>query len=227
MENRVVIVEDVCKIFSLHIKQLSLRHEAGTAARRWLKRKPQQSTVNHFYALKNVTFSINQGESVAIIGRNGAGKSTLLRIISRIMRPTSGLAETKGRYVALFGLGAGFISTMTGRENIYLNAAMHGVAPDEIEKRIDDIIDFAELGIFIDQPIKDYSSGMNARLGFSIAIHILPDMIFLDEVLSVGDTAFQSKCMDYIMQLKQDKKTIIFVSHSSNSITMHGYHLFP
>ena len=134
------------------------------------------------------------------------------------MRPTSGLAETKGRYVALFGLGAGFISTMTGRENIYLNAAMHGVAPDEIEKRIDDIIDFAELGIFIDQPIKDYSSGMNARLGFSIAIHILPDMIFLDEVLSVGDTAFQSKCMDYIMQLKQDKKTIIFVSHSSSSI---------
>jgi ABC-type polysaccharide/polyol phosphate transport system ATPase subunit len=218
MESTIICVENVSKRFPLHQKQISLRHEAVSLLKRWGRRQSPLAGVDSFYALKDVTFSINRGEAVAIIGRNGAGKSTLLRIISRIMRPTSGICWVKGRYVALFGLGVGFIPTMTGRDNIHLNAAMHGISPWEIEKRIDAIIDFSELGAFVEQPVKDYSSGMNARLGFSIAIHILPDIIFLDEVLAVGDAAFQKKCMQRIEKFKADKKTILYVSHSEQSI---------
>lgn len=218
MEAPIIYVEKVSKRFRLQPKQISLRHEAISVMKHWGQKQKVLDGEDSFYALKDVTFSINRGEAVAIVGRNGAGKSTLLRIISRIMRPTSGICWVKGRYVALFGLGAGFIPTMTGRDNILLNAAMHGISPREIEQQIDAIIDFSELGTSIERPVKDYSSGMNARLGFSIAIHILPDIIFLDEVLAVGDAAFQRKCMQRIMQFKKEKKTILYVSHSEQSI---------
>jgi ABC-type polysaccharide/polyol phosphate transport system ATPase subunit len=217
-ENTVIQVENVSKAFSLQPQQLTLRQDAGTFLKQWFTKKSTRRAPELHHALKNVSFSIRQGESVAIIGRNGSGKSTLLRIMSRIIRPTSGFVTVKGRYVALFGLSAGFIPTMTGRKNIYLNAAMYGVKPKEIEERIDDIIEFSEIGKYIDQPIRDYSKGMSARLGFSIAIHILPDMIFLDEVLAAGDAGFREKCGERIDQLKNDRKTIIFVSHSESSI---------
>jgi lipopolysaccharide transport system ATP-binding protein len=221
MANRPIIqVEDVSKTFPLRVRQISLRQEAGAVMKKWLNRKQPPGPVETFYALKNVSFTVHRGETIAIIGRNGSGKSTLLRVITRIMRPTSGYASVEGRFAALIGLGAGFIPTMTGRENIYLNAAMHGIKKREIEARLESIIEFADLGVFIDQLIKDYSTGMIARLGFSIAIHILPDTIFLDEVLSVGDAAFQEKCMDRIFQLKEERKTIVFVSHSASAIRL-------
>src|SRR5690606_19688188 len=150
----------------------------------------------------DISFSITRGEGVGIIGRNGAGKTTLLRLLSGIMEPTTGHIEVKGRFSSLIGLGAGFDPQRTGRENIYLNAAIFGFSPDKVNTIIDDIIAFAELSEFLDRPVKNYSSGMVARLGFSVAIHIFPDIIFLDEVLSVGDAAFQAKCVERIKEIK-------------------------
>lgn len=217
MSKTVIEVENVSKAFPL-TKQMNLREEFTKVFKRYLLRKVSGEKPEQFYALKNISFNVQEGEAVAIIGRNGSGKSTLLRIMTRIMRPTAGYTKVYGRYTALIGLGAGFINTMTGRENIILNAAIHGISRTEIMTRIDDIIEFADIGQFIDMPVKDYSTGMNARLAFSVAIHILPDIIFLDEVLSVGDAAFQQKCMARINQLKRDQKTIVFVSHSEGAV---------
>ena len=168
-----------------------------------------------FVCLKNISFSIRKGESVAIIGRNGVGKSTLLKIVSGILKPTSGWARTYGRISPLLKLGAGFDGNATGMENIYLNAAIMGYTKKEIDAKIDEIIEFSELGDFIYSPVKTYSSGMMARLGFSIAISMESEIMLIDEILAVGDMAFQQKCYDKLSQLRAKGLTFLIVSHSS------------
>ena len=167
-----------------------------------------------FNALTDVSFNVKRGEMLGIIGRNGSGKSTLLQIICGILQPTSGSIEINGRVSALLELGAGFNPEFTGRQNVYINGAILGLKHEEIEVRLDDIITFAEIGDFIDQPVKTYSSGMYVRLAFSIAISVDPDVLIIDEALSVGDQGFQQKCVDRMMEFKKVGKTIVFCSHS-------------
>jgi ABC-type polysaccharide/polyol phosphate transport system ATPase subunit len=213
----VIIAENVTKQYVRAEARASLRHEALNLVRRAL-RQPPELHAQPFNALQNVTFTINRGESVAVIGRNGSGKTTLLRILSGILKPSSGRVEVRGRSSALIGLSAGFLPEMTGRKNIYLNAALFGVPPRQIDPILDDIIDFAEIRPFIDTPVKNYSSGMVSRLGFSVAVHILPDIVFIDEALSVGDAAFQEKCVDRMARLKAEGRTLLFVSHDLSRI---------
>lgn len=169
--------------------------------------------VNKFIALENVSFDVYDGEVVGIIGRNGAGKSTTLSMIAKVLKPTSGSVSIKGRIAPLLELGAGFHHDLTGRENIVLNGVLLGLSRKEILNKIDEIISFAELEEFIDQPIRVYSSGMMARLGFSIAIQVEPEILLIDEVLSVGDQSFQKKSSDKIDEFRKKGTTIIFVSH--------------
>lgn len=174
----------------------------------------QQPNTREFWAVNNVSFAIAAGESVGILGRNGSGKSTLLKLITRIIRPNHGRIMVNGRISALLELGTGFQPDMTGRENIYLNAALLGLERDYIEKHFQSIVAFSELGEFIDVPVKFYSSGMYMRLGFSIAVHIQPQILIIDEILAVGDQSFQEKCMNHIYEMKRRGTTIILVSHS-------------
>ena len=169
-----------------------------------------------FVCLKNISFKIYKGEAVALIGRNGVGKSTLLKIVSGILRPTSGYAKSYGRISPLLQLGAGFDGNATGMENIYLNAAIMGYTKKEIDAKLQDILDFAELGDFIYSPVKTYSSGMLARLGFSIAINMDAEIMLIDEILAVGDMAFQKKCYDKLTELKAKGLTFLIVSHSDS-----------
>jgi ABC-type polysaccharide/polyol phosphate transport system ATPase subunit len=218
----IICVESVWKRFSLRLKQVSLRHEALHVFKNLLIKDKDQiaSTKNDhiLWALQDVSFKVYRGETIGIIGKNGAGKTTLLRLLANILSPTRGSIEVHGRFTALISVGAGFIQTMTGRENIYLNAAMYDVRPAQVEKILDEIIAFADIGQFIDAPVKDYSSGMYARLGFSIAIHIFPDIVFVDEILSVGDKEFRAKCDQKIMELQKENRTFVIVSHSENDI---------
>lgn len=177
-----------------------------------------RSTHEEFWALREVTLDIRRGESVAFVGRNGAGKSTLLGLIARALTPTTGAVEVNGRLGALLELGAGFHPDLTGRENIYLNASLLGLTKPEIEGQFDQIAAFSELGDFMDAPLRSYSSGMHVRLGFSVAIHIHPEILLMDEALAVGDSGFQAKCLDRIMALKRARKTLIFVSHSAQLV---------
>lgn len=174
------------------------------------KRRP----VDVFWVLKDVSFAIEQGESLGVIGPNGVGKSTLLKLIARILEPTSGQIAVNGRVGALLELGAGFHPDLTGRENIYLNGSLLGLSRSEIRRKLDDIIAFADINQFIDVPVKHYSSGMYVRLGFAVAVHTDPEILLVDEVLSVGDMAFQQKCLDRIHQLQRDGTAILLVSHS-------------
>ena len=167
-----------------------------------------------FVCLKNISFKIYRGEAVAVIGRNGVGKSTLLKIVSGILKPTAGRARSYGRISPLLQLGAGFDGNATGMENIYLNAAIMGYTKKEIDAKLQDILDFAELGDFIYSPVKTYSSGMLARLGFSIAINMEAEIMLIDESLAVGDMAFQKKCYDKLTELKKKGLTFLIVSHS-------------
>lgn len=215
----VVQVDNVSKRYVFQQYRPSLRQEAVQMARRWVGRMQQGSWESQaFWPLKDISFTLNKGDTLGIVGHNGAGKTTLLRLLSGIIEPTEGTITVNGRFATLIGLGAGFDYERSGRENIYLNAAIQGVQPDEIEQRVDDIIAFSELGEFIDVRVKLYSSGMIARLGFSVAVHILPDVVFLDEVLSVGDTAFQEKSSERILELRERNTTLVFVSHSMASI---------
>ncbi len=171
-----------------------------------------------FWALKNVSFEIKPGEAVGFIGRNGAGKSTILKLLAGVMKPTSGDVRIRGRVAALIEVGAGFHPELTGRENIYLNGSILGMRTSEINKAFDRIVEFAELKSFIDTPVKHYSSGMYVRLGFAIAAHTDPDIFLIDEVLAVGDVAFQAKCVQALLSHRNSGKSMILVSHDLNKI---------
>lgn len=172
-----------------------------------------------FWATNNLSFEIKKGETVGIVGRNGSGKSTLLQMICGTLNPTSGNIEANGRIAALLELGSGFNPEFTGRENVYLNAAVLGLDKAETDARFDDIVAFSEIIDFIDQPVKTYSSGMLVRLAFSVAIHVDPQILVVDEALSVGDELFQRKCISRIQEIKENGATILFVSHSGATIT--------
>jgi lipopolysaccharide transport system ATP-binding protein len=171
-----------------------------------------------FWALEDVSFEIKQGDRVGIIGRNGAGKSTLLKILSRITEPTKGSINIKGRVASLLEVGTGFHPELTGRENIYLNGAILGMSKREIQRKFDEIIDFAEIEKFLDTPVKRYSSGMYVRLAFAVAAHLEPEILIVDEVLAVGDAQFQKKCLGQMGKVAQEGRTVIFVSHNMAAI---------
>ena len=168
--------------------------------------------------LKNINLTINKGESVALIGVNGSGKSTLLKLMTKIIYPTSGKIFINGKLTSLLELGAGFHQDFSGRENIYFNASIFGLSKEEIDKRVNDIIEFSELGEYIDNPIRTYSSGMYMRLAFSVAINVDADILLIDEILAVGDQHFQDKCLNKMLELKKQGKTMVFVSHSVSSV---------
>ena len=171
-----------------------------------------------FQALQDVNFTVEKGEAMGLLGPNGSGKSTLLQIIAGILPPTSGKVIADGRIAPLIQLGVGFNPELTGLENIYLNASLYGFRNNEVKKRLDGIIAFSELGTFIDTPLKHYSSGMQMRLGFSVAVHLDPDVLLADEILAVGDQEFQDKCHDKIAELRRNGMTLILVSHSREQI---------
>ena len=181
---------------------------------RWLS----GAKADGFWALRDINFKIHQGQTVGVIGPNGSGKSSLLGLIAQTMVPTEGEVRTTGRISALLELGAGFHPDLSGRENIYLNAAILGIPREDIRRRFDHIVDFAELREFIDMPVKHYSSGMYVRLAFSVAVEMNPDILLIDEVLAVGDTSFQGKCLDRIRQFQKKGKTILFVSHALETV---------
>ncbi len=196
--------------------QVSLRHEAMHLLKHPLQHRDHSEDL--FWALQDVSFAIQSGESVALVGRNGSGKTTLLRLLCGITRPARGYAAVRGRFATLIALGAGFNFERTGRENIFLNAAIQGIHPRRVGEYAERIVEFAELEEFIDVPVKRYSSGMVTRLGFSIAAHISPDIIFIDEVLAVGDEGFQQKCLVRILEMKREGRTLMFVSHSAETV---------
>ena len=171
------------------------------------------------WALKNVSFELERGEVLGIIGRNGAGKSTLLKILSRITNPTSGFAEIRGRVTSLLEVGTGFHQELTGRENIYLNGTVLGMKKKEIEQKFDEIVAFSEVEKFLDTPVKRYSSGMRVRLAFSVAAHLEPEILIVDEVLAVGDSAFQKKCLNKMEGVAKEGRTVLFVSHNMGMIS--------
>ena len=175
-------------------------------------------THEEFWALKDVSFDIKQGARVGIIGRNGAGKSTLLKILSRITEPTSGRVVIKGRVVSLLEVGTGFHPELTGRENIFLNGAILGMSKVEIKRKFDEIVDFSEVKKFLDTPVKRYSSGMHVRLAFAVAAHLEPEILIVDEVLAVGDAAFQKKCLGRMEEIGKEGRTVLFVSHNMGAV---------
>ena len=178
----------------------------------------QESTTEDFWALNDVNFTINRGDKVGIIGRNGAGKSTLLKVLSRITEPTTGKIHINGRIASLLEVGTGFHPELTGRENIYLNGAILGMNRKEIKAKFDEIVAFAEVDKFLDTPVKRYSSGMYVRLAFSVAAHLEPEILVIDEVLAVGDVEFQKKCLGKMGEVSKEGRTILFVSHNMNAI---------
>ena len=179
----------------------------------WKNNKADVRTV-----LKDINVNIKKGETVALIGTNGSGKSTLLKLMTKIIYPTSGTVKTNGKLTSLLELGAGFHEDFTGRENIYFNASIFGLSKKEIDAKIDEIIEFSELGDFIDNPVRTYSSGMYMRLAFSVAINVEAEILLIDEILAVGDQHFQDKCFAKLDELKNSSKTIVIVSHSLDSI---------
>lgn len=211
----VIIVDNVSKSFVLHHNRVqSLKGRfVGVFKERW-KQKNEE-----FHALRNVSFTVKKGEALGLLGHNGSGKSTLLQIIAGILKPSSGKVITKGRVAPLIELGVGFNPELTGEENIYLNASLYGFRNHDIRKLAPKIIEFSELGQFIDTPVKNYSSGMYMRLGFSVAVHLDPDILLADEILAVGDVQFQEKCKRKISSLRENGLTIILVSHSPDQVT--------
>ena len=188
------------------------------ASRRKALSKIQNSSREEFWAVKDVSFEIKQGDRVGIIGRNGAGKSTLLKLLSRIVEPTHGQIEITGRVASLLEVGTGFHPELTGRENIYLNGAILGMGREEIKRKFDEIVAFAEVEKFLDTPVKRYSSGMYVRLAFAVAAHLEPEILIVDEVLAVGDAQFQEKCLGKMQSVAADGRTVLFVSHNINAI---------
>src|SRR5215470_2335789 len=213
--------DGVSKKYRLHHGwYISVRDELARLARRVLLRDPGEP--HEFWALQDVSFEIKRGETIGLIGANGAGKSTILKILSRVTTPTRGSFAVAGKVGALIEVGAGFHPDLTGRENVYLNGAIMGMRKREIDAKFDQIVAFAEVEAFIDTPLKYYSSGMMVRLGFAVAAHIEPEILLVDEVLAVGDAAFQAKCLNKIAELKEQDKTIVLVSHVMQSILQHS-----
>jgi len=211
MSQPAVIVDDLSKKFRLyHERNLSLKSAVM---------RGRTSRHDEFWALRNVSFEVEAGKTHGIIGSNGSGKSTLLKCLAKIYWPTSGSITYNGKMASLLEVGSGFHHELSGRENIFLNGSILGMSRKEIESKLDSIIDFSGVERFIDQPVKNYSSGMYVRLGFSVAIHVQPDILVVDEVLSVGDEAFQRKSFDKFLDLKREGKTIIMVSHLLDTVT--------
>ncbi|MCB1039907.1 MAG: ABC transporter ATP-binding protein [Acidimicrobiales bacterium] len=198
-------------------KSFKVYQEGGQSAKERLIRAGRNPHIV-FKALDDVSFEVQQGETFALLGHNGSGKSTMLKCIAGTLRPSSGRLATRGRLAALLELGAGFHPDLTGRENIYLNGSILGFSKTQVDRIFDDIVEFAELSDFIDQQVKHYSSGMYARLGFSVAINVEPEILLVDEVLSVGDESFQRKCIDRVRQLQGDGRTILVVSHAADLV---------
>ncbi|EOU2056117.1 ATP-binding cassette domain-containing protein [Clostridium perfringens] len=178
----------------------------------------KEKNIKEFYALKGVSFEISKGECVGIIGHNGAGKSTLLKLLTGVAFPTSGEIEINGRLASMLELGSGFNPELTGMENIYFNGSLNDLTKEEIDGKLKDILEFADIGNFIEQPVKNYSSGMFARLAFAVAINVDPDILIVDEILSVGDVGFQVKCMEKFNEFKKKGKTILYVSHGLGTV---------
>ena len=212
MSKTMIEVNDVTMRFRMNNdKIMSLKEFVTTAIRGKLN-------YNEFTALNNVSFTVKKGETIGLIGRNGAGKSTLLKVISGILKPTSGSVTVRGNIVPMLELGSGFDFDLTGRENIFLNGAILGYDEDFLKEKYDEILEFSELGKFIEAPIRNYSSGMLARLAFSVAAIVKPEILIVDEILSVGDTAFQEKSRNRMLELMSGGTTELFVSHSIEQI---------
>jgi lipopolysaccharide transport system ATP-binding protein len=195
----------------------TLRESLSEIARHPFRRRSERSDI--FWALDDVSFDVKHGEAIGFIGRNGAGKSTLLKILSRITRPTRGTADVYGRMGSLLEVGTGFHPELSGRENVYLNGAILGMSRADIRRRFDEIVAFAEIERFLDTPVKRYSSGMYMRLAFAVAAHLQPEILVVDEVLAVGDTAFQAKCLGKMEDVASEGRTVLFVSHNMAAIT--------
>jgi homopolymeric O-antigen transport system ATP-binding protein len=192
----------------------SLRDLIPAVTRRlFSRRSADELAAKEFWALKDASFEVRRGEALGVIGPNGAGKSTILKLLSKILRPNKGAIRVQGRISSLIEIGAGFHPDLTGRENVYLNGAILGMTRDEISKKFDEIVEFSGIGDFIDTPVKRYSSGMYARLGFSVAAHVNPEVLLVDEVLSVGDMKFQEKCLQKMLSFARGGHTVVFVSH--------------
>jgi lipopolysaccharide transport system ATP-binding protein len=222
MSSAPVVFDHVWKRFQRGKRHDSLRDLIPSAFRRLTQRQPQTDHVDsaeEFWALRDVSFEVPSGTAFGIIGPNGAGKSTTLKLLTKILRPTQGYRHVRGRIGALIEVAAGFHPDLTGRENIFLQGAVMGMRRAEISARMSEIIEFAGVSEFIDTQVKRYSSGMNARLGFSIAAHLEPDVLIIDEVLSVGDAAFQRRCIERMAQFRDQGTTIVFVSHDLQAIT--------
>ncbi len=213
-------MDHVYKRFSRGERHDSLRDLIPAMTRRLLRRgsRPVALKEQEFWALQDINFEIKKGESIGIIGHNGAGKSTMLKHLSGLMRPTSGKIEVNGRLSALIEVGAGFHQDLTGRENVFLNGSILGMSRAEIRRKFDEIVDFSGLKEFIDTPVKRYSSGMYARLGFAVAAHMEPDVLIIDEVLSVGDFVFQAKGVEKMRSVLKGGATVIFVSHNLRAV---------
>lgn len=218
MSQPIIEVRNITKRYQLgEFGASSLRDEIESF---WKKLRGQHKTTqkNEFWALRDLSFTVNQGDIIGIIGRNGAGKSTLLKIISRITEPTSGEIRLRGRVASLLEVGTGFHPELTARENIYLNGTILGMRKSEIDRKLDEIVDFAGVEQFLDTPVKRFSSGMNVRLGFAVAAHLEPEILIVDEVLAVGDAAFQTKCLGKMKNVASHGRTVLFVSHNLTSI---------
>jgi len=213
--------------FSLKVDAISKQYRIGQLFRENMLRDAVVNFVKHpfvkksketIWALKDVSFEIKKGETLGIIGRNGAGKSTLLKVLSKITYPSSGSLKVHGRIASLLEVGTGFHLELTGRENIYMNGSILGMKKKEIDKRIDEIIEFSGIGNFIDTPVKRYSSGMRLRLGFAVAAHLIADILLIDEILAVGDAGFQKKCLNAMGGLSSGGRTVLFVSHNMAAV---------
>ncbi len=205
-----IIVENVSKRFTKHYHR-TLKQMTTAMVRR-------RPVTDSFLALDNVSFRVQQGESIGLMGLNGSGKSTLLKLVQGVMEPDAGSVRTRGRIAGLIATGAGFHPQLTGRENIYLNAAILGMSEAETKRKFDSITDFADIDDFLDSPVAYYSSGMHARLGFAIAIHVDADIFLADEALAVGDKPFKVKCMRKLKEIRESGVTIFYVSHAAGSV---------
>ncbi|OQY75935.1 MAG: hypothetical protein B6D44_00540 [Ignavibacteriales bacterium UTCHB2] len=225
--NKVIKVEGLGKSYRISHEEreryMALRDVVVHKTKKMLsfyKQKRINKTVEEFWALKDISFEVNQGDRIGIIGRNGAGKSTLLKILSRITEPTKGIVKIKGRVASLLEVGTGFHPELTGADNIYLNGAILGMRRLEVKKKFDEIVDFAETEKFLDTPVKRYSSGMYVRLAFAVAAHLEPEILVVDEVLAVGDAEFQKKCLGKMEDVsKNEGRTVLFVSHNMDAIS--------